>query len=366
MSLVSPKAVSELAGRLAMASVCAVMVMISGWPAVSFATAGEGEVGAAPAPGAPGVLASGDYFAPTIAAGSTWASVLLVSNGGTTAVPIVVYAADGLTAHASGAVYSNLGQPLKAAGTWLAPAPRTIRVRADGQRTVRFHVTVPKDATPGDHLAGIVVQSGVPEQAGSGNFRVNIVSRAVVGVLVRVPGPASFDVRVGKPTFERGPDQIGEVVTPITDTGRLLGKPVDSVALRGPHGYRHVLRRDVDTVLPGGTADFPIYWPGRLHGIYEVTACVSGSGLKAPVCNSGTVRVASATGAIPPTTAATVPTTRVTLPGGKHREGDGPGHAAPSPGVPSWSIALVSAGVGCVLGGAVMHLRRSRRQGRGR
>lgn len=301
-------------------------------------------MGAAPAPGARGVLASGGYYAPSIAPGSTWTSVLLVSNGSAQAAPIVVYAADGLTADASGAVYSNLGQPLIAAGMWLTPSSRTIRVQADGQMTVEFKVTVPRNATPGDHLAGIVAQSGVPMQSNSGQLRVNVEARAVVGVLIRVPGPASFDVKVGKPTIEGGPELIGEVVTPITDTGRLIGKPIDTVSLKGPSGYEKMLQQNVDTILPGGTAHFPIYWPDHLHGPYEVTSCVSGAGLTGNICNSATVDIEGST--------KTVSQLR--------RK-----HVASPSRIPSWVIALLSAGIGCALTFGLMHLRQSRRQGDG-
>jgi hypothetical protein len=288
------------------------------------------------------VLAKGGYYAPTIAPGSTWTSVLLVSNGSGKTAPIVVYAADGLTSSVSGAVYSNLGQPLSAPGKWLRPASQTVMVPADGQAKVRFTVIVPRNATPGDHLAGIAAQSGASRPSSSGHLRVIVVTRAVVGVLVRVPGSASFDVAVGKPSIQRGPEQIGEVVTPITDTGRLLGKPVDSVSLRGPNGYLKVVPKNVDTLLPGGTARFPIYWPDPLHGRYDVRSCVSGAGLIRTICNSAAVNIG-------------VTTHTVGHPGGKHV-------ASPRP-IPSWVIAVFSAAIGCAIAGAVMGLRRSRRQG---
>ncbi|MGO9583704.1 MAG: WxL protein peptidoglycan domain-containing protein [Acidimicrobiales bacterium] len=335
-----------MTGRLAITIVCALvcaLVLLLAWPALSAADSGGGGVGAAPPPGAPGVLASGDYFAPSLAPGSTWTSVLLVSNNSSKAAPIVVYAADGLTAYSSGAVYSNLGQPLGAAGTWLTPASQTVMVRAEGETTVRFKVTVPRNATPGDHLAGIVAQSGTPTQSGSGQLRVDVITRAVVGVLVRVPGPASFDVKVGKPTIGRGPEQIGEVVTPITDTGRLIGKPVDSVSLKGPDGYDRTLQKNLDTILPGGTAYFPVYWPDHLHGLYTITSCVSGAGLGRTICNSATVNIGGSTNTV----------------GQTARK-----HASSPLRVPTWLIALLSAGIGCALTAGVMRFRQSRRRKR--
>ena len=137
--------------------VIAVMLFASAGPA---GATGGGGVGAAPAPGAPGVLAGGGYFAPTVSPGSTWTSELLVANDSAAASPITVYGADGLTGDTSGAVYSNLGQPLQSAGAWVSPKSETLTIRGQGQETVHFSVTVPRSATPGDHLAGIVAENG--------------------------------------------------------------------------------------------------------------------------------------------------------------------------------------------------------------
>ena len=327
--------------RLVLTVVCTLVVVLVS-PAVCGAEAGGGGVGAAPVPGASGVRAKGGYFAPTIAPGSTWSSELLVSNSGSKVASIRVYAADGVTASASGAVYSDLGQALSATGTWLTPASQTVVVKAGGQTTVRFKVTVPKSAAPGDYLAGIVAQNEAPVHSGTGDMRVNIVTRSVVGVLVSVPGLASFNVKVGKPTIEKGPEQIGEVVTPITDTGHLIGKPIDTVSLIGPDGYERTVPRHVDTLLPSGTAYFPIYWPDHLHGLYTVRSCVSGGGLAHTVCNSATVNLERST-------------RTVGVRNGKP--------LAVAGRTPTWVIALVSGGVGCALALAVVGLGRWRRRG---
>ena len=326
---------------LATAWTVATVILGGADPAVA---SGGGGVGAAPAPGAPGVFQRGDYFAPTISAGSTWTSELLVANDSATAAPIVVYGADGLTAIVSGAVYSNLGQPLHSAGAWVHPASQSVTIPAQGQETLRFSVTVPRSATPGDHLAGIVAESGPLSTSGSGRVRVKVVARAVVGVLIRVPGPASFSVRVGPPTINRGPDQIGEIVTPLTDTGRLMGKPTIKVSLSGPGGYNKSVNRQVDTLLPGGTAQFPIYWPDRLHGTYHIISCVSSPGLTRSTCSSATVTVNG-------TTDNTVETPKV---GGTGWH------------LPSWTVTLLSAGGGAGLLGVVLMLRRRFNSGSGR
>ena len=168
---------------------------------------------------------------------------------------------------------------------------------------------------------------------------MNVVARAVVGVLIRVPGPAAFSVGVGAPTIGAGPEQIGEVVTPLTDTGRLIGRPTIDVSLSGPDGYKNDVTKQVDTLLPGGKAHFPVYWPDRLHGTYRITSCVSWPGSAKQVCRSSTVVVAG-------TTKNSVKPSKPQSTGFR---------------LPSWAAVPLSAAGGAILMGLIVLLRRRTR-----
>jgi len=312
-------------------------------------------VGAAPAPGAPGALPKEGYYAPVIGPGGSWSSVLLVSNASAQTMPIIVFATDGLTASTSGAVYSNYGQKLTGAGEWLTPSSQTVIVPADGEAKVPFTVKVPVGATPGDHLAGIGAEFGGPTPATASGIHANVVARVLIGVLVKVPGPASFQVAVGPPSVGTGPENITEILTPITDTGRTMGRPTDEIILTGPHHVTTSLKRAVGTLLPGGTAQFPIYWPSALSGHYSVVSCISGSGLAHPVCASaeGTVRRSRQTAT--PIEAPSPPKGR--SPG---TPGTGPplqavAQPVPSRGLPGWALAMMSsAGGGAIVAGSLI------------
>lgn len=323
-----------------LASAFVLTALIFGMVLPAQAAAGSGGVGAGPAPGAPGVLAGGGYFAPTLSPGTTWTSELVVANDSARTAPIVVYGTDGLTAKVSGAVYSNIGQPLRATGIWVTPASQTVTLPPYGNATVRFSIKVPLSATSGDHLAGIAAQNGSLSTSSSGDLRVAVVARAVVGVLVRVPGPASFSAALGAPTVTNGPDGVGEVVTPLTDTGELIGKPTINVTLSGAGGYKNSVTKQVDTLLPGGTADFPVYWPDPLHGTYRITSCLTWSGRSVPTCRSATVMVSGPTKTVKDLYAKTAGST------GSH--------------IPDWAVILFSACAGAALMGLVLRLRRPR------
>ena len=73
---------------------------------------------------------------------------------------------------------------------------------------------------------------------------------------------------------------------------RMIGKPVDTVFLKGPDGYEKALTRSVDTLLPSGnTGTLPTDWPDHLHGLYKIRSCVSGGGLMRTVRNSATLNI---------------------------------------------------------------------------
>jgi hypothetical protein len=129
---------------------------------------------------------------------------------------------------------------------------------------------------------------------------------------------------------------VGEVVTPLTDAGRLIGKPVVAVSLSGPGGYKSsVTGRQVDTLLPGGAAYFPVYWPDSLHGTYRIESCVTWPGSPKPLCRSATATVSGTTKTVK----------------GLHAK-------SPSHHLSSWILILISACGGAAVMGTVLKLRR--------
>ena len=65
---------------------------------------------------------------------------------------------------------------------------------------------------------------------------------------------------------------LASIVVPLTDTGRLLGRPTLSITLSGPGGYHRAVTRNLDTILPGDSIAFPFPWPDTLSpGTYRST-----------------------------------------------------------------------------------------------
>lgn len=218
------------------------------------------------------------YFKPTVAAGGTFHDEVVVSNTSDAAVDLIVAGVDGLTGQTAGAVYANRQDPVRKAGTWLSPDAATMTVAPHTEANMGFTVTVPGDAAPGDHLAGIAFENAHPTSSG-GNFSVTQVVRAVMGVQVVVPGDAVFHMHVDSVTLEALPGtEVASAVIRMGNDGGKLGKPDVSVTVSGPDRYHKTVERQVDTILPGDTIDFPFNWPDTLKpGQYTVVASTSDS-----------------------------------------------------------------------------------------
>jgi hypothetical protein len=269
---------------------------------VTTARAGDaaeaGGIGLRPAHVDPNDPATRAYFKPTVAPGGTFSDQVVVSNTSAAAVDLIVSGVDGLTAETSGAVYANRDAPVGRTGGWVTPAATTLTVAPRSEATMGFTVRVPASAVPGDHLAGIAFENAHPTTSG-GEFAVKQVVRAVMGVQVRVPGPAGFHVHIDRVRLRALPGTaLASVVVTIGNDGRLLGKPELSVALAGPAGYRRTVDRKLDTILPGDTIAFPFAWPDTLKpGRYTITVTARGDGSTASLHASD--RLAAALAGVP-------------------------------------------------------------------
>ncbi len=223
--------------------------------------------------------AAPSYFTFHTAAGSTVSDAVIITNHATTAVDLAISPVDGLTGQTSGSVYANRQDPVSKAGKWLTPSLTTLTLPGQSSRTVTFTVQVPADASSGDHLAGLAVENTQPTTSSNG-FAIKEILRSVIGVLVKVPGRATFVPKLTSLGIQQiGQTSIGSVTVGLSNAGLALAKPSLEVSLKGPAGYSRDITRKLDTVLPGDTINYPFAWPDILaKGSYDVTATLTGGG----------------------------------------------------------------------------------------
>ena len=297
--------------RRTLAPVVALLTALLAVPASGLVVSAysTGGVTAGPLHWDPSNPATRAYFIPTIIPGGTFHDYIRVGNPNSDSVDLVISAVDGVTATTSGAVYANRTDPVRKAGMWITPDQSTLTLAAGQSTQVGFTVRVPSDAVPGDHLGGVAFENAHPTP-GTGTISISSVVRTVVGVLIEVPGPAAFTVRVGPPTIQPlTAEGLASIVVPITDTGLRLGKPTLTVTVSGPNGYHRSVTRHLDTILPGDTIQYPFPWPDTLGpGVYTVVASAIGPGMSAPATSrasaplrSGLQGVRSSDGPVPAT-----------------------------------------------------------------
>ena len=210
---------------------------------------------------------------------------MLVINHDTAAYPVFAYAADGLTSDHSGEYYSDRNTPLQKAGLWVKVGESSLTVPASTTVRVPFTISVPADATPGDHLAAVVFEAQSPS-SDTNAVGVAAIYRAAMPLVITVPGPASFHLALsGAQIQAREGIHTSTILVAMSNDGRLKGKSTMSVHLSGPGGYDQTepapdcsshgdgrFCGQLDYVLPGDTIHYPFPWFDDLQaGDYTIT-----------------------------------------------------------------------------------------------
>jgi len=219
---------------------------------------------------------------------------LAVRNYGDAPVTFALSAADGYLTE-GGRFTIVAGRPSVDAGTWIA-VPDEVRVPAGGTAVVPFTVAVPRDATPGDHPAGVAASS--TDATGT----VRVVGRVGFRVMVRVTGALhprlavdAREVGYASPRLPWEPGRL-DLALGVSNEGnvRLGGRA--TVETAGPFGIgRHTTTTEVGEILPGGAATVRAAadaWPlVRVTTTVVVTPVAVGAAEGQPPVEPVTVRV---------------------------------------------------------------------------
>ena len=149
--------------------------------------------------------------------GKTSVDSVTVANISSTPQDFLLYAADAFNTPGGGLSLTRRVDQVQGIGSWIRLSHSAVSVPAHRQSVIPFLVVVPANASPGDHLGGIVAEqaSGTPSSAG--NVPVNVVQAVGVRVYGRVGGSLKPHLRVTPPWLA------------VTDTvGSLFGKNVEA------------------------------------------------------------------------------------------------------------------------------------------
>ncbi|WP_327168116.1 WxL protein peptidoglycan domain-containing protein [Streptomyces subrutilus] len=245
-------------------------------PAGGARAADNGTWGVFPTPPAGAALSDRAYFFHQGEAGSTVADSVTIVNSSDRDLTFRVFATDAVNTPSGGA-FALLPVEERPAdlGRWIvlpAEMAQPLTVPAKGRKDVPFTVKVPADATPGDHVGGIVVLGTAVEGVRQeGGVRVGVKRSVGARLYFRVPGPLTpglsvEDVRVNRsaPLLPWVHDARATVSYALVNRGNVVVEPTVTVSARGLFG-RGVLDRPARelkvSLLPGQRVELTEDWP---------------------------------------------------------------------------------------------------------
>lgn len=190
--------------------------------------------------------------------GASYADAVRVTNTGTTPLELAVYAADAYTTPTGNIDLNTVGTPSVDAGTWVEVDTPQLSLAPGAQADVGFTVTVPADAAPGDHSAGLITSF-----RGGGTASVDVDRRLATRITVRVAGELTPGVEVTdvEATYRASwnPFEPGAVVLAyrVTNAGNTLVAGTDASAAVGPFGAFGTTAEPVllPEIIPGSTIE---------------------------------------------------------------------------------------------------------------
>ena len=232
----------------------------AGYPAVHLAAAPTDQVrwSITPTDGQDGK--SRQYFIYTISPGSTITDYAEVSNLGTNPITVNLYATDAFNTSDGAFALLTASQKPTGLGSWIDTQSSRITVAPGKQAKVPFRMSVPANATPGDHGAGIVA-SQLVHATGADNAKVAVDARVGARVYARVIGALKPALTVGgltvsynSATYPFG-GRSADVRFQVTNTGNVELGGTGTLQLHGPLGIRAGSPQAVaiPALLPGST-----------------------------------------------------------------------------------------------------------------
>lgn len=218
------------------------------------------------------------YFTVVLAPGGVQTLTVELSNRGADAADGRTYPADVFTIVNGGFGARLRTDPSTSVTTWISYPAAAVHLAAGQAQQRSFTVTVPEDATPGEHLTSVVVEGEAT--AGTGPVALSQVSRQALPIVIDVPGRRAPALALGDASQAvvggRAVVSIG-----VTNTGNVRNHPAGHVVVTDDQGLE-VGRSTVTmgTVFPGdGTTVEATLDRALPPGHYLVTATLSDAAL---------------------------------------------------------------------------------------
>lgn len=197
--------------------------------------------------------------------GQSVGDALVISNHGSAALQLAVYAADGYTGAGGQLDLLTPAESSTGIGAWTRASAATVTVAPNESTTVPFVVSVPATATPGDYVGGIVTSLGSSADQG-----ISVDRRLGIRIGLRVSGALAPSLAIENPQVTWGGTwSLGTGAATLSytlhNTGNTTMGAQQSATIAGPFGWFAADAGDVAPevqILPGETRDVQITVPG--------------------------------------------------------------------------------------------------------
>jgi len=224
------------------------------------------------------------YFEYSLSPGTSQSGLVVIRNRSSSTSTYTLYPSDAITSPVTGVAYGESTTAGIGAAHWIHISPSEVTLAPGHSIAVRFGVTVPPQATAGQHVAALSAQSPNVVRHSSTSDDASVAlstnARVVVAVVVDVAGPAVYGATLGRPRVEVQQHRRQLIVLPMASTGDLLMKPVLSGTLRAcaPNGSPVLVHfdRQLDTFVPHTAISYPWYLDHVLGvGCYSVNLALT-------------------------------------------------------------------------------------------
>ncbi|MDG4764964.1 DUF916 domain-containing protein [Solwaraspora sp. WMMD406] len=171
---------------------------------------------------------------------SDWLAISNLTDGPLT---VDVYATDAFTAPDGGFALLPAADAPTGAGAWLTVPKSAYTLPAGKRADIPFQLTVPENATPGDHIGGLIA-SVTTDETQPGGQTIAVERRIAARVYLRVAGPAdpralitAVDVDYAAPPLAV-PGEDLTVTYRIANDGNVRFSGTARVVVTGPLGIR--------------------------------------------------------------------------------------------------------------------------------
>lgn len=213
----------------------------------------------------------GDYFTVEAEPGSVHELHVVLGNAGEESLQLRTFVADTVSSTNGGFAVAEADEEPSGTSTWIDYPDEVVEFEPGKGIERDFTVTVPSDATPGQYIAGLVLQTAEPSPI-QGNTLFTQTIRKTVAVLIVVPGAQDPEFSLGSVEVNTTAG-ITSVVIPVQNSGNVLVKPEGNLTLKNQEGATvFEVPVDMDSVYAHMTDPLAIsLWTGIPDGEYELT-----------------------------------------------------------------------------------------------